>query len=112
MRNPTNSGNPTALVILPTRELAEQVENVAHKYLSKCGLHSVLTVGGVPRNGQLQKIRRGVNLVIATPGRLNDFIEGGDLDFVANFSCADLVLVNSKDPNTVEISQIKFQTSK
>ena len=53
-----------------------------------------------------------MNLVIATPGRLNDFIEGGDLDFVANFSCADLVLVNSKDPNTVEISQIKFQTSK
>ena len=44
------------------------------------GLNSVLTVGGVGRGPQLRTIQRGVNIVIATPGRLNDFINSREID--------------------------------
>jgi len=73
-------GSPTALVMLPTRELAEQVESIARQYMKPLGLNSVLTVGGVGRGPQLRTIQRGVNIVIATPGRLNDFINSREID--------------------------------
>jgi ATP-dependent RNA helicase RhlE len=64
----------TALILLPTRELAMQVEK-AYRVLTK-GVHLpvALVVGGVAEGPQLQAIRRGARLIVATPGRLEDYL--------------------------------------
>ena len=64
-----------ALILLPTRELAMQVE-VAFKTLRPSPLMSVaLVVGGMQERAQLDAIRRGARIIVATPGRLEDFIQ-------------------------------------
>lgn len=64
-----------ALILLPTRELAMQVET-AFKAIRTTPLQSVaLVVGGLQERPQLDAIRRGARLIVATPGRLEDFIE-------------------------------------
>ncbi len=67
-----------ALILAPTRELAVQIDEVLHK-LSGKKLSTVLVLGGMSRAGQVQKIARGVDVVIATPGRLKDLIDDGKL---------------------------------
>ena len=62
---------PGILVLTPTRELALQVEAECSKYLYK-GLKSVCIYGGGNRKGQIQDVTKGVDIIIATPGRLND----------------------------------------
>nr|XP_020730286.1 probable ATP-dependent RNA helicase DDX53 [Odocoileus virginianus texanus] len=62
---------PGMLVLTPTRELALQVETECSKYLYK-GLKSVCIYGGTNRKGQIQDVTKGVDIIIATPGRLND----------------------------------------
>uniref|UniRef100_A0A8C6D3E6 RNA helicase n=1 Tax=Moschus moschiferus TaxID=68415 RepID=A0A8C6D3E6_MOSMO len=62
---------PGMLVLTPTRELALQVEAECSKYLYK-GLRSVCIYGGGNRKGQIQDVTKGVDIIIATPGRLND----------------------------------------
>lgn len=76
MRQERRSG-PAVLVMLPTRELAEQVEEVCRRYLRSVGLDSVCLVGGMPKGPQMNQLRQGVDIVIATPGRLNDLIQMG-----------------------------------
>ncbi|CAI9181240.1 unnamed protein product [Rangifer tarandus platyrhynchus] len=61
---------PGMLVLTPTRELALQVETECSKYLYK-GLKSVCIYGGGNRKGQIQDVTKGVDIIIATPGRLN-----------------------------------------
>jgi ATP-dependent RNA helicase RhlE len=63
-----------ALILAPTRELAVQIDEVLHK-LAGAKLSTVLVLGGASRAGQIQKIARGVDVVIATPGRLKDLID-------------------------------------
>ena len=64
-----------ALILLPTRELAMQVE-VAFKSIRSSPLQTVaLVVGGMQERTQLDAIRRGARLIVATPGRLEDFIK-------------------------------------
>jgi ATP-dependent RNA helicase RhlE len=63
-----------ALVLLPTRELAMQVHEQYEKLHSKGAPKAALVIGGVSEHGQIQGIRAGSDLVIATPGRLQDFI--------------------------------------
>ncbi len=64
----------TALILLPTRELAMQVEK-AYRLLNTGSNFSVaLVVGGVAEGPQLQAIRRGARLIVATPGRLEDYL--------------------------------------
>jgi ATP-dependent RNA helicase RhlE len=64
-----------ALILLPTRELAMQVET-AFKAIRPSPLHTVaLVVGGMQERAQLDAIRRGARLIVATPGRLEDFIK-------------------------------------
>ncbi|CAD5223847.1 unnamed protein product [Bursaphelenchus okinawaensis] len=70
-------GGPGALVMLPTRELAQQVEEVARVYCPLMGLDVTCLFGGAPKTSQLNDLRRGVDIVIATPGRLLDFLEAG-----------------------------------
>jgi ATP-dependent RNA helicase RhlE len=67
----------TALVLLPTRELAMQVEKVYRQLMPESRMRAALIVGGLAEGPQLEAIRRGVRLVVATPGRLEDFLDRG-----------------------------------
>src|SRR5450755_3911030 len=67
-----SKGRPTgiqALILTPTRELAIQVHEAATKLTSGLGIRSAVVVGGMSESTQLQAIRRGAQVVIATPGR-------------------------------------------
>ena len=63
------------LVISPTRELAVQTKDESRKYAAGTGLASVVAYGGVEYNEQLANIRAGCDILIATPGRLLDYVE-------------------------------------
>jgi ATP-dependent RNA helicase RhlE len=67
----------TALVLLPTRELAMQVEKVYRQLMPEGRTRAALVVGGLAEGPQLEALRRGVRLVVATPGRLEDFLDRG-----------------------------------
>jgi ATP-dependent RNA helicase RhlE len=69
-----------ALIIAPTRELAEQIHDAARTLGKKTRLRSVSVYGGVSIKPQIQKIRSGVNIVVACPGRLLDHINQGTID--------------------------------
>src|SRR6516165_9548499 len=70
---------PRTLILEPTRELAAQVEESFNKYGSQHKLNVALLIGGVSFGDQEQKIMRGADVLIATPGRLIDFFERGKL---------------------------------
>lgn len=63
------------VVLSPTRELAIQIDETFNKVAAGTGLYTAVVVGGVDENKQLKQIRRGSQIVIATPGRLCDFLE-------------------------------------
>ncbi len=65
---------PRALVLVPTRELAMQVCEALEPYATTLGLCVRNVVGGMPFGRQIDGLRRGVDLLVATPGRLNDLI--------------------------------------
>jgi ATP-dependent RNA helicase RhlE len=69
-----------ALVLAPTRELAVQIDEVLRTLASGMRLSTVLVLGGTSRNAQVNKIARGVDVVIATPGRLKDLVDDRKLD--------------------------------
>jgi ATP-dependent RNA helicase RhlE len=64
-----------ALVLTPTRELAIQVEESVRNYAADSGLDVIAVFGGVPLEPQQKKLRDGVDIVVATPGRLIDHLE-------------------------------------
>ncbi len=66
--------NTVALVLLPTRELAIQVQEQYEQLRSKAMPSAALVIGGVSENAQIQSLRAGAKLIIATPGRLQDFM--------------------------------------
>ena len=70
---------PRALVLTPTRELAAQVAENIEKYAKYLSLTHALIVGGVQANDQIAKLERGVDILIATPGRLLDLHERGNV---------------------------------
>ena len=74
------SGRLRALVLAPTRELAEQVLNSARTYGKHVDLKSVAIYGGVRMEPQTRALKQGVDIVIATPGRLLDHMGRGHLD--------------------------------
>lgn len=73
-------GKVRALVVAPTRELAEQINQSFQELAKNTGLRTVTVYGGVGKGGQLQKFRQGVEVVIACPGRLLDHLNNHDLD--------------------------------
>ncbi|XP_024530928.1 ATP-dependent RNA helicase-like protein DB10 [Selaginella moellendorffii] len=73
-RNNPRSG-PTVLVLAPTRELATQIHEEAVKFGRSSRITSTCVYGGASKGPQLRDIERGCDIVIATPGRLNDFLE-------------------------------------
>ncbi|WP_308420993.1 DEAD/DEAH box helicase [Flexivirga endophytica] len=74
------SGQPRAVVLVPTRELAMQVSDALQPLVHVIGLRHKLVAGGMPYEPQLSALERGVDLLIATPGRLIDLMERGAAD--------------------------------
>ena len=66
---------PVCLVLVPTRELAEQIYIESRKLLYKTGIVVSKCYGGVPIDGQIRELRQGVDIVIGTPGRIIEFID-------------------------------------
>ncbi|MFD7033390.1 DEAD/DEAH box helicase [Streptomyces sp. NPDC059917] len=79
------SGRPLALILVPTRELAQQVTAALTPYARAVKLRLATVVGGMPIYRQAAALRGGAEVVVATPGRLKDLIDRGDcrLDQVA-----------------------------
>ncbi len=69
-----------ALILVPTRELAAQVEASVQLYGRYLPLRSLVLIGGVKINPQMQKLRRSVDILVATPGRLLDHIQQRSVD--------------------------------
>ena len=66
---------PYAIIMAPTRELAQQIEEESNKFGSDLGIRTVAVIGGLSREEQGFKLRLGCEIVIATPGRLIDVLE-------------------------------------
>ncbi|MEU5762982.1 DEAD/DEAH box helicase [Nocardia sp. NPDC047648] len=73
-------GRPRGLVLVPTRELAAQIERALDEPALALGLRVASVVGGAPIKRQADRLARGVDLLIATPGRLADLIAQGSAD--------------------------------
>ena len=71
--------NPTSLVLVPTRELAMQVAQAVHRYGRELGVQILPIYGGQPIVQQLRQLKRGVDVIVATPGRALDHIRRGTL---------------------------------
>ena len=74
---------PASLVLVPTRELAVQVQQALATYAASTPLRLAAIFGGVPMNGQIHVLRRGVDIVVATPGRLIDHLQRRTIDLSA-----------------------------
>jgi len=75
MLEKTEGRGAQALILLPTRELAMQVEAAFRALRSSNGPTAAVVVGGLSEQSQLDAIRRGARLIVATPGRLEDFLK-------------------------------------
>ena len=69
----------TAMILVPTRELAMQVSEAVHRYGKVLGVHVLPIYGGAPMSAQIRSLRRGVDVVVATPGRALDHLRRGTL---------------------------------
>ncbi|MFD8804251.1 DEAD/DEAH box helicase [Streptomyces sp. NPDC059597] len=78
-RGGKRGGGPSALVLTPTRELAIQVSEAVHRYGTDLGVRVLPVYGGQPIGRQLRELQRGVDVVVATPGRALDHIARGTL---------------------------------
>ena len=84
---------PRVLVLTPTRELANQVIKNTRDFGKYSRLYSGLLVGGVPYPAQIKSLKRGVDLIIATPGRLIDHMKADRIDF----SKLELLILDEAD---------------
>nr|CAD7398809.1 unnamed protein product [Timema cristinae] len=66
---------PIALILAPTRELAQQIQTVAQDFGSSTSVRNTCIFGGAPKGPQMRDLNRGVEICIATPGRLIDMLE-------------------------------------
>jgi superfamily II DNA/RNA helicase len=71
------AGKPRALILAPTRELVGQIDQALAPLAKAAGLSTRTVFGGVGQNPQVQGLRRGVDIVVACPGRLEDLISQG-----------------------------------
>ncbi len=83
MGNKRTPRGARALILAPTRELAVQIEETFRKLSRSAHLSTALVLGGVSRAGQVRRIRPGVDVLVATPGRLTDLLRTGELDLAA-----------------------------
>ena len=80
---------PQALILVPTRELCLQVQDEIEKLSAGTGIRSVAIFGGVSYEPQLKALKNGVHIIVATPGRLMDHVQRGNVDFL---DIRDLIL--------------------
>ncbi len=73
--------SPRALILAPTRELAIQIETAFRTYGRHLGLRAAVVVGGVGYGDQIKQLHRGVDILVATPGRLMDHMQSGHVRF-------------------------------
>ncbi|HET8942928.1 MAG TPA: DEAD/DEAH box helicase [Rudaea sp.] len=85
--------DPRALVIAPTRELAIQIDKDFHSLCGGTGLSTALIYGGVDYDKQRQQLRDGVDIIIATPGRLLDYFK----QRVFAFSAVEIMVIDEAD---------------
>lgn len=78
---PAKSNQARSLVLVPTRELASQVADYAKTYSHNLGLRTTVVFGGVKINPQMMKLRKGVDILVATPGRLLDLYQQNAVKF-------------------------------
>jgi ATP-dependent RNA helicase RhlB len=80
---------PRAIVLCPTRELAIQIEQDAQPILEHTGIKSIAVYGGIDYDKQAREIRDGIDVIVATPGRLMDYIKKGivKLEAISVFVC-------------------------
>jgi len=77
---PRKAGKPRALILAPTRELADQIDRTAHALAKSVGFFTACIYGGVPQRRQENMMSRGTDIVVATPGRLEDLMAQGIVD--------------------------------
>src|SRR5215470_2596306 len=80
---PARPRTPRALILAPTRELVGQIEQALAPLAAAAGLTTRTVFGGVGQHPQVQGLRRGVDIVLACPGRLEDLIGQGHCDLGA-----------------------------
>ena len=98
---------PQALILVPTRELCIQVQEEFEKLSKGTGIKSVAIFGGVSYEPQIKALRSGVHVIVATPGRLMDHIQRGNVDLL---SIRDLCTMYSATiPQTVKSLAREFQ---
>ncbi|MFF5172677.1 DEAD/DEAH box helicase [Micromonospora sp. NPDC000089] len=85
--------HPRALVLVPTRELAMQVNDALVPLGKAVGIFLKTAVGGVPYDRQIDALRRGVEIIVATPGRLGDLISRG----VCNLDDIEVTVLDEAD---------------
>jgi len=90
---PTHPHRIRALILTPTRELAAQVEDSVTTYGAHLPLKSAVVFGGVKINPQIARLRRGVDILVATPGRLLDLHGQGEV----NFSGLEILVLDEAD---------------
>ncbi len=79
-RNKTQNKSVRALVLVPTRELAAQVKECVREYGQNLDFKALCVFGGVPINPQLKALKQGIDILVATPGRLIDHLERKTVD--------------------------------
>ncbi|HEY9754772.1 MAG TPA: DEAD/DEAH box helicase [Oculatellaceae cyanobacterium] len=85
--------SPRALILAPTRELAQQVEQQFQMFGEKTKLRAVTIYGGSGYEQQRRELKRGVDIVVATPGRLLDLVESGD----CKLSAVEILVLDEAD---------------
>ena len=85
--------HPLGIVLVPTRELAMQVTDALMPYAQAVDLDIRLIAGGMPYAKQIDALKRGVQIVVATPGRLNDLVEQGHI----NLSKIEITILDEAD---------------
>jgi ATP-dependent RNA helicase RhlE len=78
--SPERHGNVRGLILVPTRELAQQIERSVSTYGSRMSIESMLVYGGMPIAAQIKDLKWGCDVLVATPGRLLDHINRGTVD--------------------------------
>jgi len=96
-----------ALILVPTRELALQVSEALGPFLAPFQMKAAVLIGGIKMSLQIPKVKRNPDIIIATPGRLNDFIYQGEIDLgrvsVVILDEADRMLDMGFEPQVKEI---------
>ena len=90
---PRKPGKPRALILAPTRELADQIDRTVNGIARAVGFYTTCIYGGIPQRKQEMAMQRGVDIVVATPGRLEDLIS----QRVVDLSEVETLIVDEAD---------------